>query len=160
MFREMRRKKQALSPEDCARILRTEKRGALSVIGDMGYPYAIPLNFYYDEPENTIYFHCAREGHKIDALNACGKACFTVWNNGTQEKDDWWFHVESVIAFCRAELVPQDDEKRVLEKLRKIGAKYFPTEEKTEQEISQFAPRIQLVALHIEHISGKHVREK
>ena len=70
MFREMRRKKQALSYEDCARILREERRGALSVIGDMGYPYAVPLNFYYDEAEETIYFHCAREGHKIDALKA------------------------------------------------------------------------------------------
>ena len=59
MFRDMRRKKQALSKEDCARILREERRGALSVIGDMGYPYAVPLNFYYDEAEETIYFHCA-----------------------------------------------------------------------------------------------------
>ena len=160
MFREMRRKKQELSKEDCARILKAEKRGALSVIGDMGYPYAVPLNFYYDEAEETIYFHCAREGHKIDALKADKKACFTVWDSGTQEKDDWWFHVESVVAFCRAELVPIEDETRILEKLRLLGAKYFPTAETTEREIAEFARRVQLVALHIEHITGKHVREK
>ena len=160
MFREMRRKKQALAREDCTRLLRTEKRGALSVIGDMGYPYTIPVNFYYDEDENTIYFHCAREGHKLDALKACEKACFTVWDSGTQEPGEWWFHVESVVAFCRAELVPTDDKTRVMEKLRRLGAKYFPTEEKTNREIEEFAPRVQLVALHIEHLTGKHVREK
>ena len=160
MFRDMRRKKQALSKEDCARILREERRGALSVIGDMGYPYAVPLNFYYDEAEETIYFHCAREGHKIDALKADAKACFTVWDSGTQEEGDWWQHVESVVAFCRAELVPAEDTARILEKLRALGAKYFPTKEKMEQEIADFAGRVQLVALHVDHLTGKHVREK
>ena len=46
MFREMRRYKQAVTAETCAEILKTEKRGVLSVIGDEGYPYAVPLDFY------------------------------------------------------------------------------------------------------------------
>ena len=57
MFLEMRRYKQAVTEEMCAEILKTEKRGVLSVIGDEGYPYAVPLDFYYDEGEQTIYFH-------------------------------------------------------------------------------------------------------
>ncbi len=160
MFREMRRKNQALSPEACAEILGKEKRGVLAVVGDMGYPYALPLNFYYDEAEKTIYFHCAREGHKIDALKAGDKACFTVWTGGVQEENDWWQHVESVVAFCRAELVPPEDEARVLEKLRKLGGKYFPSAGYLEKEIEQAAARVQLVALRVEHMTGKHVREK
>lgn len=36
MFREMRRYKQAVTAETCAEILKTEKRGVLSVIGDGG----------------------------------------------------------------------------------------------------------------------------
>ncbi|MBQ9376389.1 MAG: pyridoxamine 5'-phosphate oxidase family protein [Schwartzia sp.] len=160
MFREMRRKKQQLSGEDCARILREEKRGALTVIGDDGYPYAIPINFWYDEAEKTVYFHCAREGHKIDALKAESKACFTVWTGGTREEGEWWFHVESVVAMGRAELVSPSEEARVMEKLRRLGSKYFPSAELTEREISQFAGRVQLVALHVEHLTGKHVREK
>ncbi len=59
-----------------------------------------------------------------------------------------------------AELVPAEDTARILEKLRALGAKYFPTKEKMEQEIADFAGRVQLVALHIEHLTGKHVREK
>lgn len=68
MFREMRRNKQAVSREGCVQILKTENRGVLSVVGDEGYPYAIPMNFYYEEKEEKLYFHCAREGHKIDAI--------------------------------------------------------------------------------------------
>ena len=160
MFREMRRKNQQLSGEDCARILREEKRGALAVIGDGGYPYAVPINFWYDEAENTIYFHCAREGHKIDALKAESKACFTVWTGGVREEGDWWFHVESVVATGRAELVSPAEETRILEILRRLGAKYFPSGERTEREISNYADRVQLVALRVEHLTGKHVREK
>ena len=64
--------------EECRQILKTEKRGVLSVIGDNGYPYGIPINFYYDENDGKIYFHCAKEGHKIDAIKNCDKACFTT----------------------------------------------------------------------------------
>ncbi len=160
MFREMRRKNQQLSKDECIRLLQTEKRGALAVLGDMGYPYAIPINFWYDEGENTIYFHCAREGHKIDALKACEKACFTLWNEGTKEENDWWYHVESVVAMGRAEILSPTEEARVLEKLRSLGNKYFPTAQHTEKEIAQAVSRVQLIALHIEHLTGKHIKEK
>ena len=45
-FRPMRRFRQALSEEECKSLLKTEKRGTLAVIGDGGYPYALPINFY------------------------------------------------------------------------------------------------------------------
>ena len=49
MFRELTRKKQALSIEECKEILKQEVRGVLAVNGDDGYPYALPINYYYDE---------------------------------------------------------------------------------------------------------------
>ena len=68
MFRPMRRIKQQVSDEECIRILKEEKRAALSVIGDDGYPYTVPIDFYYDESDGRIYLHCAKTGHKIDAI--------------------------------------------------------------------------------------------
>lgn len=56
MFREMRRFKQQVSQDECKKILKDEKRAAFSVIGDEGYPYTIPINFYYEEADHTIYF--------------------------------------------------------------------------------------------------------
>lgn len=87
MFREMRRFKQQVSQDECKKILKDEKRAAFSVIGDEGYPYTIPINFYYEEADHTIYFHGAREGHKMDAIQKCNKVCLTTWNQGFKKKD-------------------------------------------------------------------------
>ena len=51
MFREMHRAKQAISREECIRLLKTETRGVLSVIGDDGYPYGSPINHFYNEED-------------------------------------------------------------------------------------------------------------
>lgn len=158
MFRQMRRFKQQLTKEQCVKILKTEKRGVLSVLGDDGYPYGVPLNFHYDELENIIYFHGAKSGHKIDAIKNCNKVCFTVYNNGVQKNDDWFYYVDSVIAFGRAELVEQTD--RIYEKVRALGNKYYPSKEEVEEEIKRDISRVQLVAIKIEHMTGKSVQEK
>ena len=63
-FRPMRRFKQETSQEECFAILEKAPRGILSVLGDNGYPYGVPLNFFFHE--GRIYFHCAMEGHKLD----------------------------------------------------------------------------------------------
>ena len=82
MFREMRRFKQQITTEECKKVLKEEKRAAFSVIGDEGYPYTIPINFYYDEADNIIYFHGAKEGHKMDCLKQRDKASFCVMDKG------------------------------------------------------------------------------
>ena len=68
MFRELVRKKQALSREECIEVLQKETRGVLSVIGDGGYPYGAPMNHWYNEEDGCIYFHCGNAGHRVDAL--------------------------------------------------------------------------------------------
>ena len=68
MFREMRRKRQELEERDCIEILKKGQTGVLAVAGSDGYPYAVPLNYVYDEREKKIFFHSARSGHKLDAI--------------------------------------------------------------------------------------------
>ena len=72
MFRPMRRWKQQLSDAECIAILEKEPRGILSVLGDDGYPYGIPMNHWYCEADGKLYFHGAKTGHKIDAISQCG----------------------------------------------------------------------------------------
>ncbi len=67
MFREMRRKKKEMDRSLAESLLEKSRRGVLAVNGDEGYPYAIPVNYYYDRENQKIYFHGAREGHKADA---------------------------------------------------------------------------------------------
>jgi len=64
----LQEKKQALTSEQIAKILKAEKRGVLSVQGDNGYPYGLPINFWYNEENEYIYFHSGKKGHKTDAI--------------------------------------------------------------------------------------------
>lgn len=158
MFRKMRRPRQEVEQHICEEILKEEKRGVLSVNGDDGYPYTIPVNFLYEEESNTIYFHGAKAGHKVDAMRQNDKVCFTTWNTGYKKEGDWAWTVTSVVVFGRAELV--EDENVTSEKVRKIAMKYYPTQEEIDEEMAQSIKRTQLTAIHIEHMSGKKVHEK
>ena len=62
----MRRKKQELSPQENADILYRGTSGVLALSGDEDYPYAVPMSYVYDGEK--IYFHCAKSGHKLDAI--------------------------------------------------------------------------------------------
>ncbi len=158
MFRKIRKIKNEISAEEAKVLLRNNKRAAFSVNGDDGYPYTIPVNFYYDEDDNKIYFHSAKKGHKIDSIKTNDKICFTTWNDGYLEDGDWAFHVSSCVVFGRAKLI--EDRKITEEKVRKFARKYYPSAEEVEEEIKRAIQGVQLVAIEIEHISGKKVQEK
>lgn len=101
MFRAIRKKKNEIDAEAAKALLRSGRRGVLAVNGDDGYPYAIPINYVYDGDARKIYFHGARAGHKVDALRACDKVCFTVYGNETIREEAWR-------RLCRASLCSAD----------------------------------------------------
>lgn len=68
MFRKMRRFKHQITEEECCEVLKTAKRGVLSLLGEDGYPYGLPINHWYSEEDGKLYFHGAKEGHKIEAI--------------------------------------------------------------------------------------------
>lgn len=105
MFRELRRKKNAIDIPTAKALLQASRRGVLAVNGDDGYPYAVPINYFYDEPTQKIYFHGARAGHKFDALQACDKVCFTVYGNETVKDAAWAPYLQSAVVFGRCHLV-------------------------------------------------------
>ena len=72
MFREMRRKKQALPAEEVSAILHRGTSGVLALSGDDDYPYAVPISYVFDGAK--LYFHCAKDGHKLDAIQRSSKA--------------------------------------------------------------------------------------
>ena len=157
MFRQMRRFKQQVSDDVCKNILQEEKRGVLSVLGDDGYPYGIVLDYYYDADKSKIYFHGAKEGHKIDSLKKCNKCSFVVMNKGYKEDNSWIWHITSVVCFGKIRFVNDKDEFVPL--LRKIGNKYYPNKEEVEKEIEETINRVQILELNIEHMTGKIVKE-
>lgn len=156
MWREMRRKGQQLSHEEAERVLREGKRGVLAVLGDDGYPYAVPLD--YVVVDGKIVFHSAVEGHKLDAVAACDKASFCVLSEPERDPQAWWLTFRSVIAFGRIRRVTSDERKREL--LWQLGEKYFPSMEGEREHIERSLARVAILELEIEHLTGKLVTEK
>ena len=157
MFRELARKKQQLTAEECAEVLKQETRGVLSVLGDGGYPYGTPMNHWYDEADGTIWFHCGKIGHRLDALRRCEKVSFCVYDQGYREEGSWALNVKSVIVFGRMEVV--DDMDTIADVTAKLSRKFTQDEEYIRSEIQKYAKGTLLLKLTPEHVCGKRVNE-
>ena len=157
MFRELVRKKQALAPDECIRILQNEPRGVLSLIGDGGYPYGVPINHYYCEKNGHIYFHSGKSGHKVDALRACNKASFCVYDGGYRCEGEWALNIKSVIVFGRIQIVEDFDE--AMDICRKLCYKFTSDSDYIEKEIATSGKNTLCFKLVPEHITGKKVNE-
>ena len=158
MFRELARKQKQLSDEMCRELLKNERRGVLSVIGDGGYPYGMPLNHLFCESDGKLYFHGGMSGHRVDAIRRCNQVSYCVYDSGTREENGWALVFRSVIVFGRAELI--DDPERVIEISRQLSYQFTKDEAYIENEIRCFAQKTLCLALTPEHICGKRVVEK
>ena len=152
MFREMRRKKQQLSEEDIQAVLKRGTSGVLAVIGDEGYPYAVPMSYVF--ADGKIYMHSALSGHKIDAINTDDRVSFCVIDADDVMPADFTTQFRSVIAFGRARIIEDDEEK--LAALRCLGDRYNPgQEEAVSAEAMKGLQRLHMIEITIEHLSGK-----
>lgn len=157
MFRELTRKKQQLSTAECIDILKNEPRGVLSVLGDDGYPYGMPMDHWYCENDGHIYFHSGQSGHKVDAMARCGKVSFCVYDQGYREEGDWALHIKSVIVFGRIRVV--EDAARAIDITRQLSYKYTDDTVYIEKEIAAYSDGLLVYELIPEHICGKLVKE-
>ena len=112
MFRDMRRGRQALSPEACREILYRGTSGVLALSGDGGYPYAVPISYVFDGAK--LYFHCAKSGHKLDAVRRNPKASFCVVDQDLIVPERYTTYYRSVLAFGVMRILGDDGEKRAL----------------------------------------------
>lgn len=156
-FRPMRRFKQSLSEDECKALLKKITRGVLSVTGDGGYPYGVPLNFFYDEERSTIFFHGSKVGHAVDSLRLDPRASFCVIDNGEKLDGDWAYTVKSVIAFGKVEFI--EDIKETERACRAIAARFECGDDYIDKEIEKALARVQVLAFHIEHMAGKQIHE-
>ena len=157
MFREMRRRPQALSHEEIVDLLKKETRGVMSVQGDDGYPYGVPINHYYNEEDGRLYFHGAKFGNRVDAVKRDPKVSYCVFGQDERKDGDWAYYVKSVIVFGKAVLIEDQDEiMRICDKL----CRKFPCpEEYIKGELEKDTKNTLLIAIDIEDINGKLVHE-
>ena len=155
MFRELTRKKQQLTLNECRKILKNEVRGVLAVNGDDGYPYALPINFYFDEENNKIYFHSGKVGHKLDAIAKNNKVSFCVYDKGYHKDGHWSLNIKSVIIFGHIYTVNEWKDDLIVA----FSKRFTDDTEYIYSEIEKFKSNTVLLCLNIEHITGKLVNE-
>ena len=157
MFRAMRRKKQALSEQECAAILRRGTSGVLALEGDGGYPYAVPLSYVYDG--NAILFHCAKSGHKLYAVRRNPKASFCVVDQDRVIPEAYTTYFRSVIVFGHVRVLEEEVEKRAA--IEKLAHRYAPddTEENRRKAIEREYAPLCMLELTIEYMTGKEAIE-
>lgn len=158
VFRPLARSRQALSLDECIRVLQAEKRGVLSVMGDNDYPYALPINHWYDPDDGRIYFHSGPDGHKIDAMRRDARACFCVTEKAEPAEDGWSWYFNCVIVFGKLEIVREHE--KALQISRELSYHFTDDRDYIEWEIAHSGHRVLCFALIPEHISGKRVHEK
>lgn len=157
MFRPMVRKKQQITEAECIEILKKEPRGVLSVLGDEGYPYGLPIDHWYCEEDGNLYFHSGMTGHKVDAMKKHDKASFCVFDEGYRREGEWALNIRSVIVFGRIQIM--EDQEKAMEIVRKLSYKYTSDTEFIEKEILQSGTHTLVFALVPEHMTGKLVNE-
>lgn len=83
-------------------------------LSDNGQPYIVPLCFGYKD--NTLYFHSAGEGRKLDVVAKNSNVCFEMDIDHEVVKGDpvctCGMNYRSVIGFGKAVLVDDLDSKR------------------------------------------------
>lgn len=151
MFKEMRRKDKQLAMEESIEILKNNEVGILSTICENGYPYGVPLNYVYFK--DSIYFHCAREGQKLDNIKNCSKVSFCVTCDVELLPDKFDSNYKSVILFGNASEVDEEEkEEALLEIIKKYSKAYI---EAGKEYIKKAKNATKLYKISIEHITGK-----
>lgn len=157
MFREMRRKRQALAQDVCAEILRHGSCGVLALSGDGGYPYAVPISYVYDGEK--LYFHSAKSGHKLDAIRREPRASFCVIDRDEIVPEEYTSYFRSVIVFGTIRELLDEGEKRAA--IEKLAVKYAPEDsaEGRRAAIDREWKPLCMLEMTPEHISGKEAIE-
>jgi len=157
MFRPMRRSRQALSREECEKLLREGSSGVLAVTGDEGWPYAVPLSYVWRD--GAIYFHCARTGHKLDAIRKDNRVSFCVVGQDRIVPEEYTTYFRSVIVFGRAQIM--EDQAEIRAAIEILAEKYHPadTPEHRGHMIDREIAAMCMVKIIPEQITGKEAIE-
>ncbi len=151
MFRKMRRKDKQLPEKETIDILKSGEEGILATIGKDDYPYAVPLNYAYHD--NSIFFHCALSGHKIDNMNHNSKVSFCVVRDTKLIPEDFSTKFKSVVLFGTArEVFDGEKEEGLMVLIKRLSGDHIAAGEKY---IKNAWDKTRVFRVDIDHITGK-----
>ncbi|SNX54490.1 pyridoxamine 5'-phosphate oxidase family protein [Thermoanaerobacterium sp. RBIITD] len=151
MFREMRRQDRRMDNEEAIELLKKCQYGVLSTVGIDGYAYRVPLSYVY--LNNSIYFHCASVGYKLDNIKNNNKVSFCIVGEVEPVPEKFTTKYESVILFCKASEVNGDEKySALIAILEKYADKYM---DKGKEYIKSAGEKVKIIKISIDYIEGK-----
>lgn len=151
MFKEMRRKEKQVTLEESIKIIRQGEYGVLSTLSSNGYPYGVPLSYVYTE--EGIYFHCAKDGLKLENIENESKVSFCVIGRVELLPEQFSTRYESVVVFGTAcEVFGEEKEKGLLALIDKYSQDFM---EAGKQYIKNASDKTRVIKIQIDHITGK-----
>ena len=152
-MRGMRNSSRKTTYDQARDILARASYGVLSTNCDDGLPYGVPLSFVLSG--NSLYFHCATEGQKLDNIMHDNRACFTVVAEAEVLADRLTVRYASAMAFGTARIVYGEDERQAA--LGLLMDKYAPEmeEKKRTAYLKKHEVHTAVVRLDVEYIVGK-----
>jgi nitroimidazol reductase NimA-like FMN-containing flavoprotein (pyridoxamine 5'-phosphate oxidase superfamily) len=151
MFRELRRSEKEIKTIEAIEILKNCEYGILSTTSENEYAYGVPLSYVYIN--DSIYFHCATEGYKLDNIKNNDKVSFCVVGQTAILPDEFSTKYESVILFGRAnEAFDDEKEEALLELIKKYSKDHI---EEGKEHIKRASSKTKVIKVTVEHISGK-----
>ncbi|MCM1312311.1 MAG: pyridoxamine 5'-phosphate oxidase family protein [Bacteroides sp.] len=118
---KIRRQDRTLDESAAIELLNNGEYGVLSMADSEGMPYAVPLSYAYDG-EESIYIHCAMDGHKTDIIRQNSNVVFVVVGNTEVLPSQFTTCYESVLVRGMAQVGLSESERR--KALRLILEKY------------------------------------
>ncbi len=155
MSREMYKKERQVSPDQAEEMLLATTEGTLSMHGDDGYPYAIPVNYVY--LDGAVYIHTADRGYKIDALKENQKVCFSVIAESVVAPELFTTKYKSIVATGDVEFIENQEEKQHV--MEAFVSRFSPgLEEGGMKFINAALHRTAILKIHIREMKGKAFR--
>ncbi len=155
MYKEMRRNEKSISREEITEILEKAEYGVLSTISTDNTAYATPLNFAYKD--GVLYFHSAKEGHKIENIMSNSSACFSVVDSVVLMPEKFNTQYRSVTVFGTMSIVEDQEEKRkgITAIAEKLSPDYKP---EGRRYIEKAFDAMHVLKLDIQRMTGKATR--
>ena len=148
---KIRRSDREIAIQEAKDILDNAEYGIISTVSEDGQPYGMPLSYAYRN--ESIYFHCAVSGHKLENIEHNSKVSFCVVGKTKTLPDKFGTEYESAVVFGVASEVNGTEKHDALLWLLE---KYCPDFiEEGKQHIKQKDNITKVFKIEINYISGK-----